>query len=57
MTHLRDMIGAMSYPKLERHYPQRVVGVQPISDPSILADQDVYLFLFLSEYRSMGSKY
>lgn len=40
----------------ERHYPQRAVGVQPIEDPSIVADRDGYVFLFVSGSRSMGSK-
>ncbi|KAL3646540.1 hypothetical protein CASFOL_009507 [Castilleja foliolosa] len=30
-----------AYNQLERHYPQRAVGVQPIEDPSIVADRDV----------------
>jgi hypothetical protein len=45
-----------AYNQLERHYPQRAVGVQPIEDPSIVADRDGYLFLFVSGFRSMGSK-
>lgn len=35
-----------AYNQLERHYPQRAVGVQPIEDPSIVADRDGYLFLY-----------